>query len=349
MDNTKTDQDRIEEYVRMSRPSVSVVGCGGAGCNVVSWIKEKGVVGAKIIALNTDAAHLSITKADKRILIGENICKGQGAGGYPERGAEAAKESLGLIKRELSGANLVFVTAGLGGGTGTGAAWMVANELRSSGALTIGVVTIPFSVESSRMDKARDGLNKLRQNCDTIIVIDNNNLRKVAGNLPLKQAFAQANELIGSFVKHVTETITTASLVNLDFADLKAIMERGGLSAIGVGEGDGSDRIEKAAKMALTNQLLDIDNIKEAKGALISIVGGEDMSLEEVTRAGEIVSASLSPKARMIWGARVEPEITGTARVMVALTGVECKFLAPPVAAPPPPPLVVKKKGFFGF
>jgi cell division protein FtsZ len=357
------EQDKIDQYVRMAKPTVSVIGLGGAGSNVITWMKEKGVQGAKIIAMNTDAAHLSMTKADNRLLLGEKLCRGSGCGGYSERGAEATKESMDDVTRELAGSNLVFLTAGLGGGTGTGASWVLANALKEAGVLTIGVVTIPFAVESSRMDRARDGLQRLRNECDTVVVIDNDKLRQVAGNLPIKQAFAVANELIGTFVKHVTETVTTPSLVNLDFADLKAIMERGGVSAIGVGESDGQDRVDRAVKMAIDTQLLDIDDMNAATGALVNVIGGEDLTLEEVTRTGEIISKSLPSKAKMIWGAGIDEALTGQVRVLVTLTGVDCKFLHPGVDKlevmmnPPPPPepepepepAKKKKRGFFSF
>lgn len=339
---TLKESEQLDAAVRLSRPQVAVVGLGGAGCNIVTWLKERGVAGAKILGVNTDAQHLSITKADKRILMGDKLCKGLGCGGYPEKGADAAKESLDTIIQELRGANLVFIAAGLGGGTGTGAAWVVAEALKESGALSLAVVTLPFSVERARIDKAREGIEHLRECCDTVLAIDNNRLRKVAGNLPLRQAFAVANELIGSFVKNITETITTPSLVNLDFADLKTIMERGGISAIGVGEADGDARIEQAVKHALDAQLLDITDISKASGVLVHVAGGEDMTLEEVTKAGELVTQALPETVKIAWGARVDESMTGHARVMVALTGVECSFINPP--KPP-----VRKKGFFKF
>jgi cell division protein FtsZ len=324
---TISEQDKIDQYVSMAKPTVAVVGLGGAGSNVITWMKEKGVQGAKIMALNTDAAHLNMTKADRRILIGEKLCQGTGCGGFPTRGEESLKESLYEVMRELEGANLVFLTTGLGGGTGTGATWVLAKTLKDAGILTIGVVTIPFTIESSRMDKARDGLEHLRNECDTVVVIDNDKLRRVAGNLPIKQAFSVANELIGSFVKHVTETVTVPNLVNLDFADLKAIMEKGGISAIGIGEAEGQDRVDRAVKMAVDTQLLDIDDIFAAKGALVNVIGGEDLTLEEVARTGEIIGKSLPSSAKMIWGSGIDDAMTGQVRVLVTLTGVECKFL----------------------
>jgi len=343
--------EKIQAAVAESRPHIAILGVGGAGCNIVSWIKDKGITGTRVIALNTDANHLTITKADTKILIGEKTCGGQGAGGFPEKGAEAMKETLPDVLREVNGSNLVFIATGMGGGTGTGASVALAEGLKNSGAVTIGVTTIPFAVERSRTQKAREWLTRLRSACDTVIVIDNNRLLKVAGNMPEKQAFGVANDLIGSFVKSVSDAISIPSLVNLDFADLKAVMERGGVSAIGVGEADGEDRAKRALRMALENQLLDTYNgIGHAKGALIQVIGGEDMTLQEINDAGQVAGEYLSPEAKMIWGAVVEPNYTGHIRTMVALTGVESAFLNPakpvaPTATPPAP----KKKGFFSI
>ncbi len=342
-------EEKIQAAVAESNPHIAILGVGGAGCNIVSWIKDKGVTGTRVIALNTDANHLTITKADTKILIGDKTCGGQGAGGFPEKGAEAMKESLPDVLREVNGSNLVFIATGMGGGTGTGASVALAEGLKNSGAVTIGVTTIPFAVERARVSKAKEWLSRLRTACDTVIVIDNNKLLNVAGNMPVKQAFGVVNDLIGSFVKGVSDAITTPSLVNLDFADLKAVMERGGVSAIGVGEADGEDRAKRALRTALETQLLDTyDGIGHAKGALIQVIGGEDMTLKEVNDAGQVAGEYLSPEAKMIWGAVVEPNYTGHIRTMVALTGVESAFLSPPKpqAQPVPEP---KKKGFFSF
>jgi cell division protein FtsZ len=294
------------------------------------WVKEKkgGVAGAKLIAANTDATHLSIVKADRRILLGEKITRGMGCGGYPERGEQAAREGLPMVKKEVQGSNIVYVAAGLGGGTGTGAAWVIANGVKNTGVLLIGVVTLPFAVERFRYNSAKVGLEKLKAQVDTCVVIDNNKLAKVAGDLPLKEALGVANELVGEFVKGITETITSASLINIDFADLRAIMERRGIAAMGVGEGSGEDRIERAVQAALDAQLLDIKDATKAFGVLIHVAGGEDITLDEVTQAGEIITRSLPPKAKVVWGARVDPALKGRVRVMVVLTGVESTFLS---------------------
>jgi len=322
------EEESIRAAMEMAKPTVCVIGAGGAGSNIVSWIRERGLSGGKLIAVNTDAAHLGITRADRRILIGPKITQGRGCGGYPEKGMQAARESMSEIVREVQGANIIFLCAGLGGGTGTGAIQILADELkRETQALIIGVVTLPFAVERYRYDLAKEALDNLQRSCDTLVTIDNNKLTRLAGNLPLQQALGVANELVGQFVKGITETITTASLINIDFADLTAIMEGRGLAAIGVGLSEGMERIELATRMALETQLLDIKDMSMASGVLVHVCGGDDITLEEVTRAGELVTRSLPHEVRIIWGARVDPSLRGKARVMVVLTGVETNFV----------------------
>ena len=322
------EAEKIAAVMRMAKPNVTVIGVGGAGSNIVSWIKERGIAGGKLIAANTDAAHLSITRADRRILMGEKLTHGQGAGGYPQRGAAATRESLDDFRKETENSNIIFLCAGLGGGTGTGAVEVLSKELAKPGRLVIGVVTLPFSVERFRYDNAKNALKVLRQYCDTVVAIDNTKLSKVAGDLPLQQALGVANELVGQFVKGITETITTASLINIDYADLRAIMERRGLAAIGVGQATGPDRVELAVRQAIDGQLLDIKDVTKSKGVLVHVTGGDDVTLEEVTRAGELVTKTLPPTARIVWGARVDPNMRGAARVMVVMTGVESTFLS---------------------
>jgi len=317
----------IEEIARESIPQIAAIGVGGAGCNIATWMKGKGVSGARIYAMNTDAQHLSITKADQRMLIGYKVTGGVGCGGFAEQGTKAAEESLEEIEKLLSGVGLVFITAGLGGGTGTGASPVVAKLAKEMGALTISVVTTPFSVERSRFVKAQDGLKRLVEVCDATIVIDNNRLRKVAGNLPLTEAFAVANELIATFIKNISEAISMPSLVNLDFADLKAIMMGSGVCAMGVGEGQGDTMVEDSVEKALELQLLDIGDIKKVEGALVHIEGGDDMTLEDINRAGEILVSRLSPTAKVSWGARVNSSRQGSMRATVVLAGVESPFL----------------------
>jgi cell division protein FtsZ len=216
----------LKEFAKTARPSVAVVGLGGAGSNITTWIAEKGMAGGRIIAANTDVNHLHIQKADKLILLGEKICKGHGCGGFPEMGTQATKENVNELRAELEGTNLVFLVAGLGGGTGTGAIPVVAEITRELGALTIGCVTIPFTIEMSRREKSREAIKLLTQSCDSVVIIDNSKLREIAGNLPLKEALNVANALVGAFVKNLTDTITQPSLVNLDYADLRAEIGR---------------------------------------------------------------------------------------------------------------------------
>ena len=310
----------------IGQANIKVIGVGGAGNNMVDWLYRKGIQGAEIIACNTDLQHLTVTEADRKFLLGKEVTRGLGCGGFPEKGAEAAKETLQEIKEALREADLVLVCAGMGGGTGTGAAPVVAKVARETGAIVLGTVTMPFKIERARVDKAEFGLQQLRQVCDTVIVIDNNRLVAIAGNLPIKQAFAVANELISTMIKGIVETIAVPSLVNLDYADVKAIMTRGGVAAIGVGSSDTSNRVEEAVKGALENPLLDI-SYKGATGALIHITGGPDMTLDEVNRIGELVTESLDDDANVIWGARVQDDMKGKLTVMTIITGVKSPWI----------------------
>jgi cell division protein FtsZ len=360
---SKVSEKTIEEIAREAIPQICVIGVGGAGGNIVSWMKEKGVAGARIYALNTDAKHLSITRADRRVLIGYQTCGGLGTGGFTEQGSKAAEESASEIEKIIAGSGLVFITAGLGGGTGTGASPVVANIAKGLGALTLGVVTVPFQVERSRMVKAKEGLTRLVEQCDAVVVIDNSRLRKIAGALPLSEAFAMANELIANFIKNISETISIPSLVNLDFADLKTIMVGAKICAIGIGEGQGDTMVEDAVEKALNTQLLDIGDLKKSEGGLVHLEGGDDMTLEDVNKAGEIVISRVSPTAKVSWGARVNSKLEGTMRATIVLAGVQSPFLeaaAAPTGFPQPTgpaleaevvkkPEEPKKRRLFGF
>jgi cell division protein FtsZ len=295
-------------------------------------MKEKSVSGAQTLALNSDAQHLSITKADNRILLGYETTHGLGCGGFPEQGAKAAEESSEEIEKEISGSGLVFIAAGLGGGTGTGASPVIAKIAEDLGALTLSVVTVPFQVERARLKKAKEGLKRLVDVSDAVIVIDNNRLRKTAGALPLSEAFAVANELIANFIKNTSETIATPSLMNLDFADFKAIMMGSGVCAIGFGESSGDTKVEDAVEKALTNQLLDIGDIKMARGAMVHIEGGNDMTLEDINKAGEIVIDRIASNAKVSWGARINSSMQGSLRATVVLAGVDSPFLVEKMA-----------------
>lgn len=317
----------IEKIAEEAVPRISVMGIGGAGCNIISWLKRKGISGAKIYALNTDANHLSITKADGKILLGYNICRGLGCGGFPEQGARAAEESAEQIRKTIGDSRLVFITAGLGGGTGTGASPVVARIAKEAGALTLGVVTTPFRVEKARLLKAKEGLKRLTEASDAVIVIDNNRIREIAGNLPLAGAFATANEMIGAFIKNISEIIAVPSLINMDFADLKTIMRRSTVCAMGIGVGEGDKKVKDSVEKALKMPLLDIGSVKRAEGALLHIEGGNDMTLEDVNRAAELVISSIHPNAEVSWGARVNSSMQGIIKTTVVLSGVNSQFL----------------------
>lgn len=317
------DDKRIRAAMAASRPRVCLVGIGGAGSNIVSWIKERGVTGGELIAANTDAAHLNMTKADRRILIGEKLTRGQGCGGHPEKGEAAAIESLEELKEAVAGSTILLLCAGMGGGTGTGAVTVLAKAMQGKGILTIGVVTLPFWFERYRYREAKKYLRRLRDYCDTVVVIDNTRLAKVAGDLPLETALGVASELVARFVKGITETITTPSLINVDYEDLKAITGRRGVAAIGVGESSGRARVEKATKMALDNRLLDVRDVSKCYGVLAHVTGGADLRLEEVAYAEELLVKNLRPNVKIVWGAQVEEDMKGRVRVMVVLTGVD--------------------------
>jgi cell division protein FtsZ len=322
------EQGLSEENVSntVGRAQIRVIGVGGAGNNMVDWLYKKGIQGAEIIACNTDQQHLDNIDADKKFLIGRDLTKGLGCGGYPKKGEEAAKETINEIKNSLKDSDMVFVCAGMGGGTGTGAAHVVAKVAKEQEAIVIGTVTMPFSIERARIDKAEYGLQHLRQVCDTVIVLDNNRLVKIAGNLPVRQAFAVANELIATMIKGIVETISVPSLVNLDYADVKSIMTNGDVAAIGVGSSDTKNRVEEAVQGALSNPLLEI-NYDGATGAIIQISGGEDMTLDEINKIGELVTDKMESDANVIWGARIDPKLNGKIMVMTIITGVKSPWI----------------------
>ncbi|MEX0920432.1 MAG: cell division protein FtsZ [Candidatus Pacearchaeota archaeon] len=323
--NAETHSINFDE-LKAGKANIKVFGVGGMGCNAVTWLYNKGVNGATVYAVNTDALHLSVSKADEKNLIGKELTRGLGAGGKYQVGREAAKESLSDLKKVASGADMVFVLAGLGGGTGTGAAPIVAQLAKESGAVVIGVVTMPFDSEKARVDKADFGLQELREVTDTTIIIDNNRLVDIAGQLPIEQAFAVANELVSSMIKGLVETITLPSLINLDYADVSSIMKEGGVAVIGIGEADTQNRVVEAVQQALTHPLLDVD-YRGANGALIHVTCGPDLKLEEFDNIGKIVSENLSSESNVIIGARISKEFQGKVRVITIMTGVKSPYL----------------------
>ena len=313
----------LEELLKQQNAKIKVIGVGGGGGNTLSRMKEIGIKGGEMIAINTDAQDLLYTSADYKILIGRELTHGLGAGSNPKIGEEAAHESEHEIKKKLSGTDMVFITCGLGGGTGTGAAPVVAEIAKKSGALTIGVVTLPFTIEGKkRIENAMYGLERMESIVDTLIVIPNDKLLELAPELPLHTAFKVADEILTNAVKGTTELVTRAGLVNLDFADIKAIMVNGGVSLIGMGESDSQQRALEAVDKALQNPLLDVD-ISNATGALVNIIGGPDLSLDESKIIIEQIGSKLSEDAKMIWGAQISEDMEKSVRVMVIITGVK--------------------------
>ncbi|TAJ43464.1 cell division protein FtsZ [Methanofollis fontis] len=314
--------EELEDLLRDLRTEIVVVGCGGSGSNTMSRIAEEGIAGARLVAVNTDAQHLIRTKADKRILIGRQRTRGLGAGSIPQIGEEAALENEDQIRSSLDGADMVFITSGLGGGTGTGSAPVVAKAAHEEGALTIAVVTLPFTSEGTiRMENAEAGLERLRDVADTVIVVPNDRLLEVVPRLPLYAAFKVADEVLMRAVKGITELITVPGLVNLDFADVRTVMERGGVAMIGMGDSDSEDKAADSVKKALRSPLLDVD-ISGATAALVNVVGGPDMTMVEAEGVVQEVYDRIDPSARIIWGAQVDPEMQGRMRTMLVVTGV---------------------------
>src|SRR3990167_7895852 len=313
----------LEELLKKQSAKIKVIGVGGGGNNSLSRMREIGIKGGELIAINTDAQDLLYANADQKILIGRELTQGLGAGSNPSVGKEAAKESESEIKKKIAGSDMIFITCGLGGGTGTGAAPVVAALAKKQGALTIGVDTLPFTIEGKkRLENAMNGLERMESNVDTLIVIPNDKLLELAPELPLHTAFKIADEILKNAVKGVTELVTTSGLVNLDFADIKAVMVDGGVSLIGMGEADSTNRAIESVEKAITNPLLDVD-ISNATGALVNIVGGPDMSLDECKIIIEEIGNRLSTEAKLIWGAQISPDMEKSIRVLLIVTGVK--------------------------
>ncbi len=321
-----SDED-LSELLETSKAKIRVVGVGGGGCNTINRMTEVGIIGAETIAVNTDAQDLLKIKADRKVLIGKKLTRGLGSGSDPSIGEASAQESIEELSELLSDSDLVFITCGLGGGTGTGASPVISELVKNNKALTVAVVTLPFSVEGKkRIENAMGGLSALRENADTIIVIPNDKILEIAPDLPINAAFKVADEVLTNAVKGITEMITKPGLINLDFADLKTILERGGAAMIGLGEssaqGANSDtRALEAVENALTSPLLDVD-ISNANRALINVVGGSDMTLREAEMVVEAVSAKISANAHIIWGAMIDDSLPKTqVQAMVVIAG----------------------------
>ena len=314
--------EELERLIASQKTRIKVIGCGGGGNNTINRISEVGIKGVETIAINTDAQDLLYTTADKKLLIGKELTHGLGAGSNPKIGEESAKESEHELKKLVEGSDLIFITCGLGGGTGTGSAPYVAQIARKMGILSVAIVTIPFSMEGShRFENAMIGLEKLEQNVNTLIVIPNEKLLELAPHLPLQTAFKVADEILTNSVKGIAELVTKTGLVNLDFADVKTIMSEGGTAMIGVGESDGENRAMESVTKALENPLIDID-ISNATGALINISGGENLTLDESRMIVETIGGKLDKRAKIIWGAQIYKDLERTIRTMVIITGV---------------------------
>ena len=303
------------------RAKIAVVGAGGQGSNLVNRLYSNGLKSAATIAVNTDAKHLNMIKADKKLLIGKEITRGLGAGGFPEVGMKAAEASQGEILEAIKGYDMVFVSAGMGGGTGGGSAPVIAKLAKEEGALVIGFVTYPFSLERSRKTKADWSLEQLRKNADTTIIVENDRLLSYAPNLPVEKSFELVDNIAYNAVKGITDVITLPSLINIDFADLRAVLRDGGTAVINLGFGNGTDRVQKAIKSTLSHPLLNVD-ITNGKNAMIHVTGGTSMTIDEATRIGRGVTEGMDAKANVIFGSRLSPEMNDQIRVMSIVTGV---------------------------
>ncbi|AJF59960.1 MAG: cell division protein FtsZ [Candidatus Diapherotrites archaeon] len=317
-------EDRLEEF---GSPKIMVVGAGGAGCNAVNRLANMGISGAQLVGVNTDKQHLAMINDElTKILIGKSVTRGLGAGGYPEIGAKAAEVSRNALEEILDGVDMLFISAGMGGGTGTGSAPIIAEIAKQQGAIVIAIVTYPFALERARLIKAEEGIETLRKNTDTVVVIDNNRLVELVPNLPIQDAFKVADEVMARTVRGITETITQPSLINLDFADVRSVMVNQGLSVIAVGESKSVDKVNEVVEDTLKNALLDVD-ITGAKGCLIHITGGPELTLGEANAVGEMLTDRIDPKAAVIWGARVDPTFENKMEVISIFTGVHSPYI----------------------
>ena len=312
----------VKEY-STSGVKIGIVGVGGGGCNTIKRLLDYGMKGPELVAINTDRIHLDTIKSPaKKILIGQSITKGLGAGGYPEIAQKSAEASKPEIESILSDFDLIFLVAGMGGGTGTGAAPVVAEIAKKNGALVVSIITYPFRIERARLEKAKKGIEELKKVSDTIVVIDNQKLLDFVPNLPIEQSFMIADEITARAVRGITETLLHPSLINLDFADLTTIMTGGGFAMIAVGEGKGIDRVEEVVKTTLDNRLLDVDP-KGAKGVLLHITGGPDLTLGDANTVGEKITAEVDPYANVIYGARMDQSYLGRIEVIAIMTGLK--------------------------
>lgn len=314
------------ENIRGELPvRIAVIGLGGGGGRIVSGLRK--IPGVHVVALDADAKDLRTTRADQGILIGYETCRGRGCEGHPERGARAAKQASRQIHEIVRDKDIAIVIAGLGRGTGTGGLPIIAKIAHRLGVLTLAVVTLPLSVEKGKRRKAKRGLRRLIKNCDAVLIVDNDKLREVGKRLFPGWSFARANELLSQLLESILETIALPSLINLTVADLRSIVRGKDILVIGIGEGKGDDRIQKAIEAALSAPLIDVTNLRSASGCLIHLKGGDDLKLEEVTRAGRILIGSLPNLRKLAWGTRIDDEMRGRAKALLILSGVESPFL----------------------
>jgi cell division protein FtsZ len=324
--------DFIRPEVDELRPRISVIGVGGAGGNAIANMIRSDVQGVQFLVANTDAQALNASEADARIQLGLKITQGLGAGSRPEIGRAAAEETLEEIERALDGAHMCFIAAGMGGGTGTGAAPVIAKAARDKGILTVGVVTKPFAFEGTRRGRAADsGIEELQKHVDTLIVIPNQNLFRLAtSETTFKEAFEMADEVLQQGVRGITDLMVMPGLINLDFADVRSVMSEMGKAMMGTGEAEGDNRAIEAAEKAISNPLLDGVSMKGAKGVIISITGGEDMRLMEVDEAASHIKELVDPDANIIWGSAFNNDLGGKIRVSVVATGIEAEAATQP-------------------
>jgi cell division protein FtsZ len=344
VDGISEDDQQLLQFYESTKPKIYVLGMGGSGSNTLSRMTQIGVVGAATIAMNTDVQHLMKTKADRKLLIGKNTTRGLGAGSDPEVGEAAAMESVEEMKKLFSDASLVFITCGMGGGTGTGSAHVAAKVAKEMGALTVGVVTMPFTSEGARRrENAMKGLENLRKVVDTLIVIPNDKLLSIVPDLPLDTAFRVSDEVLSRAVKGITEMVTVPGLINLDLADLRTILRQGGYAMIGVGESmvdsPYDERALVSVETALSSPLLDVD-ISTTNRAIINVTGGEDMTLREAELIAAEVAKKISPDAHIIWGARVERNLKKYAiQTLVVLAGAKIPDYSSRIAETPAAPV----------
>ncbi len=318
------EDEELRDLVDQLEVKIKIFGAGGGGSNTLDRLTQEGLSGGELIALNTDAKHLLHTHAQKKVLLGKEITNGLGAGAKPEVGEKCARSSKNELKEHIGGSDIIFLTAGMGGGTGTGAAPVVAEQAKEEGALVMGVVTLPFEAEGEeRMRNAKRGLSKLEKHCHTTVVIPNDRLLELVPDLPLNAAFKVADEILMESIKGMTEIITKPGLVNIDYNDMRTIMDNGELAMIGIGESeDPNNRVEEAVEQALGSPLLGDIDTSESQGALIRVMGGPDMTVEEAEKAADMVNEKISKDARIIWGCNVDEDMGNKLKIMLVVTNV---------------------------